>query len=108
MGRDRPTPGNSASEQVGLPETGRGPGLEMGPLRLGKDLDGASDRAQPKTELDVLDRRTPERGIEAADRLERVTPNRTEPRPESGNGVPSLVMNQMMSMKGTRLHLKRT
>ena len=69
----------------------------MGPLRFGNDLDGSSERTQPKTEFHVLDRRTPKRGIEAANRLERISPNRTESGPESRNRIASVLMNLMMS-----------
>ena len=97
MGRDRSPPGNRPGQKIRLPEADRGPGLEMRSLRLGDDLDGVSDRTQPETEFHVLDRRPSERGIEATNRLEHISPNRTEAGPESRNRIASVLMNLMMS-----------
>ena len=96
MGRDRPPPGDSPGEEIGLPEADRGPGLQVRPVRLGNHFDRSLDRTQPKPEFHVLDRGATERRVEPADRMKRITPDRAESRPESGDGISSLLMDQMV------------
>ena len=60
-------------------------------------MNRSSGFSDPQAELDILDRRPSERGIEPTNRLEHISPNRTEAGPESRNRIASVLMNLMMS-----------